>query len=57
MLAIAAALLFPAGAVAQNYSINWYKVSGGGGTSTGGVYTVNGTAGQPEAQPVLSDGF
>ena len=56
MLAIAAALLFPAGAVAQNYSINWYKVSGGGGTSTGGVYTVNGTAGQPEAGPALSDG-
>ena len=43
-------LLFAAGtANAQNYSIDWYKVAGGGGTSTGGVYTVSGTIGQPEA--------
>jgi hypothetical protein len=34
---------------AQSYSIDWYKVSGGGGTSTGGVYTVSGTIGQPDA--------
>ena len=57
ILAIAAALLFPAGAVAQNFSINWYKVAGGGGISTGGVYTVNGTVGQADAGPVLSDGY
>ena len=34
---------------AQNYSIDWYKVAGGGGTSTGGVYSVSGTVGQPDA--------
>ena len=34
---------------AQPYSIDWYKVSGGGGTSTGGVYSVSGTIGQPDA--------
>jgi hypothetical protein len=34
---------------AQPYSINWYKVSGGGGTSTGGVYSVSGTIGQHDA--------
>ena len=36
-------------APAQSYSIDWYKVSGGGGTSTGGVYSVSGTIGQPDA--------
>jgi hypothetical protein len=27
---------------AQFYSVGWYKVAGGGGTSTGGVYSVSG---------------
>ena len=30
-------------AQAQNYAIDWYKVAGGGGTSTGLTYTVSGT--------------
>ena len=30
-------------------SIPWYTVDGGGGTSTGGGYTLSGTAGQPDA--------
>jgi len=34
---------------AQPYSIDWHKVSGGGGTSTGGVYSVSGTIGQHDA--------
>ena len=34
---------------AQNYSIDWYKISGGGGTSAGGVYSVSGTVGQHDA--------
>lgn len=34
---------------AQTYDISWYKVAGGGGTSTGGVYTVSGTIGQHDA--------
>lgn len=34
---------------AQTYDISWYKIAGGGGTSTGGVYTVSGTIGQPDA--------
>lgn len=33
----------------QSYSIDWYKIAGGGGTSTGGVYTVSGTIGQADA--------
>ena len=31
------------------YSIDWYSIDGGGGTSTGGVYAVSGTIGQPDA--------
>ncbi len=37
-------------------SIDWYKVAGGGGTSTGGVYAVSGTIGQPDAGPTMSGG-
>ena len=36
-------------ASAQNFAIDWFTVDGGGGTSTGGVYTVSGTTGQPDA--------
>jgi len=33
----------------QSYSIDWFTIDGGGGTSTGGVYSVSGTIGQPDA--------
>ncbi len=36
-------------ALGQNYSIDWSTIDGGGGTSTGGVYLVSGTIGQPDA--------
>ncbi|MBI3850316.1 MAG: hypothetical protein HY298_08515 [Verrucomicrobia bacterium] len=41
---------------AQNYSIDWFTIDGGGGTSTGGVYSVTGTIGQPDAGPTMSGG-
>jgi len=44
------------GALAQNYSIDWYTMDGGGGISTGGVYSVTGTIGQPDAGALLSGG-
>jgi hypothetical protein len=56
LFAVAAALLLPAGALAQSYNIDWYKVAGGGGTSTGGVYTVTGTIGQPDASGTMTGG-
>jgi hypothetical protein len=34
---------------AQNYTIDWSTIDGGGGASTGGVYSVSGTIGQPDA--------
>lgn len=40
---------------AQNYSINWYTIGGGGGTSAGGNYSVTGTIGQP-ATATMSGG-
>jgi hypothetical protein len=33
----------------QTYSIDWSTIDGGGGTSTGDVYSVTGTIGQPDA--------
>jgi hypothetical protein len=43
-------------ASAQSYSIDWYKVAGGGGTSTGGVYSVSGTIGQHDAGGPMTGG-
>lgn len=38
------------------YSIDWFTIDGGGGTSTGGVYTVTGTIGQPDAGGPMTNG-
>src|ERR1017187_8893497 len=40
----------------QQYTVDWYKVSGGGGTSTGGVYSVSGTIGQSDASGAMTSG-
>lgn len=37
------------------YNIDWFKTAGGGGTSTGGVYSVSSTIGQHDAG-VMSGG-
>jgi hypothetical protein len=34
---------------AQSYSIDWFTIDGGGGTSSGGTYTLSGTIGQSDA--------
>ena len=49
-------LLIPALSQAQSYSIDWCKIGGGGGTSTGGTYQVSGTIGQPDAGAAISGG-
>ena len=41
---------------AQSYSVDWYKIAGGGGTSTGGTYQVSGTIGQHDASGAMSGG-
>jgi hypothetical protein len=47
---------FSVSARAQSYSIDWYKVAGGGGTSTGGTYSVSGTIGQHDAGGPMTGG-
>ena len=58
-MALAFCLLFSAfsfQAWGQSYSIDWYKIAGGGGTSTGGVYAVSGTIGQHDAGGPMTGG-
>jgi len=43
-------------AASAQYSIDWFKVSGGGGTSSGGNFSVSGTIGQPDASGALTGG-
>jgi hypothetical protein len=40
-----------------NYAINWFTIDSGGGTSTGGVYAVSGTIGQPDAGAMSGGNF
>jgi hypothetical protein len=42
---------------AQNYSINWFTIDGGGGASSGGAFTVSGTVGQPDAGQMSGGNF
>jgi hypothetical protein len=49
MKLISALLLASALAVHAQYTIDWFTLDGGGGQSSGGAYTLNGTIGQPDA--------
>jgi len=40
--------MWPTSAIGQ-YRMDWYTIDGGGGTSTGGGYTLVGTIGQPDS--------
>ncbi len=41
------------------FELSWFTIGGGGGTSTGGVFAVSGTIGQPDAntQPMTNGTF
>jgi hypothetical protein len=54
-LGMAAALCIGGNLRAQSYSIDWWTIDGGGGTSAGGAFTLSGTIGQPDAG-VMSGG-
>jgi hypothetical protein len=49
------ALLFVSVGFAQ-YAIDWHAIDGGGGTSTGGGYSLSGTIGQPDAGGPMTGG-
>ena len=41
---------------AQDYSIDWHKIAGGGGVSSNGQYAVSGTIGQHDAGGPMTGG-
>jgi hypothetical protein len=55
-LVLLLSFLLPSVGFAQSYSIDWYKVAGGGGSSTGGTYRVSGTGGQHDAGGPMTGG-
>ncbi len=55
-LVLAAPLMLCPCLLAQSYSIDWFTMDGGGGSSTGGVYSLSGTIGQPDAGAPMTGG-
>jgi hypothetical protein len=53
---VAFALLVCNSAFAQ-YSIDWFTVDGGGGTTSVGVYEISGTIGQPDAGTLIAGDY
>lgn len=54
---ILAVLFVTAGVVyaaSDGFSIDWWTVDGGGGTSQGSDYKVSGTIGQPDVGPLMT---
>ncbi|MEM1330376.1 MAG: GC-type dockerin domain-anchored protein [Planctomycetota bacterium] len=45
-----------AGAANAQFSIDWYTIDGGGGTSSGGGFVLSGTIGQPDAGAPMTGG-
>lgn len=43
-------------AAQAQYSIDWFKIAGGGGTSTNGPYSLSGTVGQHDAGGPMTSG-
>jgi hypothetical protein len=54
-ITILSVLLISTASFAQQYSIDWATIDGGGGTSTGGGYSVSGTIGQPDAGVTMTN--
>jgi hypothetical protein len=42
--------------IGQQYSVEWHKIAGGGGASSGGNYSVSGTIGQHDAGGPMTGG-
>jgi hypothetical protein len=55
-LGVSAAMLLSVAAAFAQYSIDWSKIAGGGGTSTNGQYSLSGTISQPDAGGPLTNG-
>lgn len=42
---------------AQSFSIDWFTIDGGGGTSANGVFSISSTTGQPDAGSMSGGNF
>ena len=49
LILLTTGLLAAPGRAAARFVIDWFSVDGGGGTSSGGGYSIAGTVGQPDA--------
>ena len=56
-LSILAGVFLFIGKTPAQYAIDWHTIDGGGGTSTGDVYAVSGTIGQPDAGETMAGGL
>jgi hypothetical protein len=58
LLAVCAALFIAilVLAASNGFTIPWWTVDGGGGTSQGGEYAVSGSIGQPDTGPLMRGG-
>jgi len=50
-------LLLVCNSAFAQYSIDWFTVDGGGGTTSDGVYEISGTIGQPDAGSVITGDY
>lgn len=41
----------------DDFELSWFTMDGGGGTSSGGDFSLSGTIGQPDAGSMSNDGF
>src|SRR5690349_1399687 len=46
----------PVLSASAQYSIDWHKIAGGGGTSTNGQFSLSGSIGQHDAGPAMTNG-
>jgi hypothetical protein len=51
------ALPLATSSVHAQFGIDWFTLDGGGGSSTGGAYTLQGTIGQPDAGALSGGGY
>src|SRR5438309_765524 len=56
-LLVALAFFLIAVRARAQFAIDWHTIDGGSGISTGGVYAVNGTIGQPDAGKMTGGNF
>ncbi len=57
LLALLAGLAASVLAAPQQYSLDWWTVDSGGGTSQGGGFTLSGAIGQPDTGSLQGGGY